>query len=96
MKAALNGGLNLSVLDVWWVEAWEEGVTGWAVGDDAAAPPEAHAGELYGKLEGLVLPLLLGDPARRVWMMRQAISRIGAYFSSQRMMRRYAAEAYLR
>ena len=96
MKAALNGGLNLSVLDGWWGEAWEEGVTGWAIGDGAAAPSEAHAMELYGKLEGLVLPLLLGDPARRAWMMRQAISRIGARFSSQRMMRRYAAEAYLR
>jgi starch phosphorylase len=40
MKAALNGGLNLSVLDGWWVEGWEEGVTGWAVGapgDDGPA-----------------------------------------------------------
>jgi starch phosphorylase len=95
MKAALNGGLNLSVLDGWWLEAWEEGVTGWAIGADPAEPPEAHARDLYAKLEGLVLPLL-GDPARRGWMMRQAISRIGARFSSQRMMRRYAAEAYLR
>jgi starch phosphorylase len=40
MKAALNGGLNLSVLDGWWVEGWEEGVTGWAVdapGEDGPA-----------------------------------------------------------
>jgi len=50
MKAALNGGLNLSVLDGWWVEGWEEGVTGWAVdapgGDGPAgvvAPAAAHA-----------------------------------------------------
>ena len=34
MKAALNGVLNLSVLDGWWVEACIEGVTGWAIGDD--------------------------------------------------------------
>jgi starch phosphorylase len=99
MKAALNGALNLSVLDGWWVEAWEEGVTGWAIGADAAAPsvpPEEHARDLYDKLERVALPLLHGDPARRAWMMRQAISRVGARFSSQRMMRRYAAEAYLR
>src|SRR5690606_12941173 len=33
MKAALNGVLNFSVLDGWWVEAWIEGRTGWAIGD---------------------------------------------------------------
>jgi len=96
MKAALNGALNLSVLDGWWVEAWEEGVTGWAIGGDGAAAPEEHARDLHDKLERAALPLLHGDPARRAWMMRQAIARIGARFSSQRMMRRYAAEAYLR
>jgi starch phosphorylase len=41
MKAALNGGLNLSVLDGWWIEGWEEGVTGWAV--DAPAADAAPA-----------------------------------------------------
>ena len=34
MKAALNGVLNLSVLDGWWIEAWIEGVNGWAIGSD--------------------------------------------------------------
>jgi starch phosphorylase len=95
MKAALNGGLNLSVLDGWWIEAWEEGITGWAVGHDGEAPRD-HAGHLYEQLENAVLPLLHGDATRRVWMMKQAISRIGGRFHSQRMMRRYAAEAYLR
>jgi starch phosphorylase len=96
MKAALNGTLNLSVLDGWWVEAWEEGVTGWAIGAGNTRSPEEHARDLYDTLEHLVLPLLHGDPSRRAWMMRGAIGRIGARFSSQRMMRRYAAEAYLR
>ena len=41
MKAALNGGLNLSVLDGWWVEGWEEGVTGWAVDAPGEAGPAA-------------------------------------------------------
>ena len=36
MKAALNGVLNLSVLDGWWVEGCIEGVTGWAIGADGA------------------------------------------------------------
>lgn len=37
MKAALNGVLNLSILDGWWIEGWEEGITGWAV--DEPGPP---------------------------------------------------------
>ena len=94
MKAALNGGLNLSVLDGWWIEAWIEGVTGWAIGA-AGGPEEAHAQELYDKLEGVVLPLYR-DRGRWAWMMKQAISKIGSRFNSQRMMRRYASEAYLR
>src|SRR6266852_7824871 len=40
MKAAFNGVLNLSVLDGWWVQGWDEGVTGWAIGSDKD-PPEA-------------------------------------------------------
>jgi starch phosphorylase len=98
MKAALNGVLNLSVLDGWWVEACIEGVTGWAIGDDDAGS-NVHAGDaddLYRKLEQVVLPLYYDDRARWIWMMKQAISKIGSYFNSTRMMRRYATEAYIR
>src|SRR5207249_4265031 len=41
MKAALNGGLNLSVLDGWWAEAYD-GTNGWAIEGDAALDPEAQ------------------------------------------------------
>ena len=98
MKAALNGGLNLSVLDGWWLEAHIEGVTGWAIGDSGAGG-DAHARDaedLYQKLEQVVLPLYYGDQPRWIWMMKQAISKIGSYFNSTRMMRRYATEAYIR
>jgi starch phosphorylase len=94
MKAALNGVLNLSVLDGWWVDAWIEGVTGWAIGENV--PDTAHAASLYDALEQKVLPLYFRDPPRWTWMMKQAISKIVPRFNSQRMMRRYAAEAYLR
>jgi starch phosphorylase len=97
MKAALNGVLNLSVLDGWWVEAWAEGSTGWAIGGDGGGQPaNDHARDLYDKLEGTVLPLYRHDRPRWVWMMKEAISKIATRFNSQRMMRRYAAEAYLR
>jgi starch phosphorylase len=51
---------------------------------------------LYDKLAAAVLPLHYDQPARWRWMMKQAIGNIAYYFNSQRMMRRYAAEAYLR
>lgn len=96
MKAAFNGVLNLSVLDGWWLEAWEEGITGWAIGEDGSdSSPAAHAEELYRKLEEVVLPLYYKDRERWVAMMQQAIAKVGSVFNSQRMMRRYATEAYI-
>jgi starch phosphorylase len=35
MKAALNGALNVSILDGWWPEACEHGVNGWRIGDES-------------------------------------------------------------
>jgi starch phosphorylase len=90
MKAAVNGVLNLSILDGWWIEGCIEGVTGWAIGDGADATP------LYERLEHVVLPLYYEDRTKWTWMMKQAVSKIACYFNSHRMMRRYAAEAYLR
>lgn len=95
MKAALNGVPHLSVLDGWWVEAWEEGITGWAIGEDRD-DPASHAGALYAKLEGQVLPLWHRDRPGWIRLMRQVIARTGSCFHSQGMMRRYATEAYLR
>ncbi len=97
MKAALNGVLNLSVLDGWWVEGCIEGRTGWAIGgDDDFGAREGDAEALYDKLAGTVLPLYYGDRGRWIWMMKEAISKIPYYFNSHRMMLRYAAEAYIR
>jgi starch phosphorylase len=95
MKAAFNGVLNFSVLDGWWIEACIEGTTGWAIGGDGDSGID-HADALYRKLAERVLPLYYKDQKRWIWMMKQSISKIGAYFNSQRMMRRYATEAYLR
>ena len=94
MKAALNGVLNLSVLDGWWAEGCIEGVTGWAIKGDPPGAGDASA--LLDKLQSVVLPLYYRDRARWIWMMKESISKIGATFNSQRMMRRYATEAYMR
>ena len=98
MKAALNGVLNFSVLDGWWIEACVDGITGWSIGEapaDAANEGQA-ATSLYEKLEYTILPLYYGNPAGWRAMMKQAIANIASYFNTHRMMRRYATEAYLR
>ena len=95
MKAALNGVPQLSVLDGWWVEGCIEGVTGWAIGDDAVGRNGDDGGALYDKLEGVVLPLYATDRSTWVSMMKGAITKNASFFNSHRMMRRYAAEAYL-
>lgn len=59
-KAALNGGLNVSILDGWWAEAYE-GDNGWAItpygGDDAAERDRYEAEDLFDLLEDEVVPL---------------------------------------
>lgn len=96
MKAALNGVLNLSVLDGWWVEGHVEGVTGWAIGTGPSPDSgPSEAADLYDKLAHTVLPLYYDNRPRWTWMMKQSISKIGSYFNTTRMMRQYATEAYI-
>lgn len=91
MKAALNGVINLSVRDGWWVEGCVEGVTGWGL--DGLDGPASH--ELLDKLENVVLPTYYQDRARWIAMMKHSIGKLGPLFNSQRMVRRYVSEAYL-
>jgi starch phosphorylase len=93
MKAALNGVPSLSVLDGWWLEGWEEGVTGWAIGEDGDHDPARHADALYAKLEEVILPAFR-DRSRWAAIMKSTIAHNGSYFNSHRMIRRYASEAY--
>jgi starch phosphorylase len=101
MKAAHNGVINFSVLDGWWIEGCVEGLTGWAIGPDPSEPlsePERRArelGDLYSKLEYLIIPKFY--KARDDWinMMKNSIGKVAYYFNSHRMMRRYATDAYL-
>jgi len=96
MKAALNGVPSLSVLDGWWLEGHIEGVTGWAIGnaEGTDSGTASAALSLYDKLEHVILPLF---NARERWIavMKGAVAHNASLFHSHRMMRRYAAEAYL-
>ncbi|MCK8519731.1 alpha-glucan family phosphorylase [Methanoculleus sp. 7T] len=101
MKAALNGVVNFSVLDGWWIEGWIEGTTGWAIGPEPSAPvneAERRSRELqdlYSKLEYLIIPTYYLRKDEWATIMRSSIAKIAYYFNTHRMMRRYATEAYL-
>jgi len=96
MKAAFNGVPHLSVLDGWWIEGCIEGITGWAIGDDDSFANGDDAEHLYQKLEEIILPLFYQDQPGWTAVMKGAIAQCASYFNSQRMMRRYASEAYVR
>jgi starch phosphorylase len=69
MKAALNGGLNLSILDGWWDE-WYDGENGWAIPtadgvDDPERRDDIEAAALYDLIENSVAPLLRPGRERR-------------------------------
>ena len=95
MKAAMNGSLNLSILDGWWPEGCEHGVTGWAIGDtrEGAGQDARDLRALYDTLEGEVLPAW-ADPSRWTRMMRASIAMGVERFSSDRMVREYFDRLY--
>jgi starch phosphorylase len=96
MKAAMNGGLNLSVLDGWWPEGYEPGLTGWAIGRGENAGPgadERDGAALYDTLDNEVLPAW-ADPPRWTRMMRAAIEMSTRRFSSDRMVSEYFERLY--
>jgi starch phosphorylase len=101
MKAAHNGVVNFSVLDGWWIEGCVEGLTGWAIGpspDQTVSEEERRKrelGDLYNKLEYLVVPKFYEERDSWIGMMKNSIGKVAYYFNSHRMMRRYATDAYL-
>jgi len=102
MKSVLGGGLQLSVLDGWWGEAYDGG-NGWAIGGgvdaDHAAQDWRDAGALFSLLEQQVVPMFHerdadGVPQRWVAMMRRSLMTHGPRFSAKRMLREYVEQVY--
>jgi glycogen phosphorylase len=91
MKAAMNGALNLSVLDGWWDEAYEPGI-GWAI---PGVGDREDAEALYRLLEDEVVPTYRERPDEWLSMARRSIAKVGAQFSSARMVAEYAERFYL-
>ncbi len=102
MKVALNGGLNLSVLDGWWAEAYD-GENGWAIASPAADPQtqdDHDAGALLDLLEIEVIPLFNKRDANgipRGWLQRVKTSMctLIPQFTAERMLRDYARTMYV-
>lgn len=108
MKVLANGGLNLSVPDGWWAEAYTPEV-GWAIGKgcndtgnavDTYARDAADANTLYTLLETEIIPEFYRRnekdvPEQWVARMRESMSRLTPYYSSNRMLRDYIEKYYV-
>ena len=99
MKVLVNGGLNASVRDGWWAEAFDADV-GWAVGEPDGPSDDRHdAQSLISVLRDEVLPAFYDRDAEglpRGWLrrVRASLSRLTPRFSSNRMVREYVAAYY--
>jgi len=104
MKAALNGGLNLSVRDGWWDE-WFDDENGWEILSaddvaDAARRDELESATLYDLLEQVVAPLFYetdgdGLPHRWLEMVAHTFAGLGPRAQAARMVREYVDALYV-
>ena len=104
MKVVANGGLNLSIMDGWWDEAYN-GENGWAIGSgeeyqDLAYQDEVESQLLYDILENGVIPLFYSRsrhdiPLRWVEMIKKSIMTLCPVFNTNRMVEEYANSFYL-
>ncbi len=94
MKATLNGVLNLSILDGWWIEGHIEGVTGWSIGGLKPYNINDSAKNLYTKLEQ-VMDVFYQDQSNWIDIMKNAISLNAPFFNSHRMIHQYVVNTYL-
>jgi starch phosphorylase len=102
-KVAINGGLNLSILDGWWLEGYD-GTNGFAIGngtdsEEVAAIDLEDAESLYRVLEEDVVPAYYdrddhGLSQRWIQLMKRAMQTLGPKYNSDRMVEDYASTIY--
>jgi len=102
-KIILNFGLNFSILDGWWREAYN-GTNGWAIGkDESIEDPNIQdkldAESLYQILENEIIPAFYnrdenGIPKEWIKRIRYSIATITYFFNTNRMVREYAEKYY--
>ncbi len=104
MKAALNGALNLSVLDGWWDE-WHDESNGWAIPTadgvtDEGRRDDIEAAALYDLIEREVAPLFYNRDAKGIpteWLarVRHTLATLGPKVQATRMVREYTVNEYV-
>ena len=99
MKAAMNGVLNVSTLDGWWDEGCQDGVNGWAIGDDKVYESEeehdkADSLALYDTFENKVIPTYYDNRTKWLEMMQASIASCKERFSAVRMVEDYYSLLY--
>lgn len=104
MKAALNGALNLSIMDGWWDE-WFDGSNGWSIPsadrvDDAERRDDLEAAALYDLIASTVAPLFYERderdiPVRWLSMVRHTLATLGPKVLATRMVREYVERLYV-
>ena len=103
MKSALNGGLNLSILDGWWDE-WYDGQNGWAIPtadgvEDPDRRDDLEAAALYDLIETSVAPRFYdvdidGLPQRWLSMIKHTLTTLGPKVLASRQVRDYTIDLY--
>ncbi|MFH1453324.1 MAG: alpha-glucan family phosphorylase [Armatimonadota bacterium] len=100
MKALLNGGLNFSTLDGWWIEGYQmDDLAGWEIGPEPTEDymveidPAIDADSLYDRLGTEIIPLYYNSRENWIERMQHAIS-LGSYFNTHRMVEEYAKNAW--
>jgi starch phosphorylase len=102
MKSVFNAGLQLSVLDGWWAEAYD-GANGWAISGevdhDHHAQDERDAAAFHHLLDDQVLPAFYdrdeaGLPGRWIELMRASLRTLGPMFCASRMLAEYVEGPY--
>ncbi len=91
IKAAVNGVLNLSVLDGWWAEGYSPEV-GWAID---GVSDDADREQLYRLLEDEIVPTFTENRERWIEMMKESIAQLAPRFSMQRAVIDYVNRYYL-
>jgi starch phosphorylase len=105
MKVTINGGINFSVLDGWWIEGYN-GENGWTIGEEEEYDSHEHQDNadsisLYDTLENQIIPLYYdideekGIPVKWIQKMKESMKTVNPVFNTNRMIKEYVDNLYI-